>query len=231
MVGKRHARWLAGGLLLVALLAWRATGAHRVRVPGPPSAAGGAGQPVPGITVPRHGDLLKARRRPSDKPVQRAIVIAPKRREADTWFDKGMDALSAGRTSEAITAFQRAARLEPDWARAHHNLGFAYGQAGRHEEAAGSYRLAILLDPSEPETHNNLGGVYLKLDRYEDAVKEFQQAITLKPEHAEAHLNLGLAYLLLDDVERAQEASAALARLNRGMAEELQGLIRQAKSR
>ena len=125
----------------------------------------------------------------------------------------------------------RQLRVEPVGARAHHILGFAYGQAGRHEEATGSYRLAILLDPSEPETHNNLGGVYVKLDRYEEAVKEFQQAITLKPEHAEAHLNLGLAYLLLDDVERAQEASAALARLNRRMAEELQGLIRQAKSR
>jgi len=230
MAGKRHARWLAGGLLLVALLAWRAAGAHRARAPGPPSAAGGAGRPVPGVTVPRPGDSLKARR-PSDKPVQRAIVVAPKRREADTWFDKGMTALSAGRTSEAITAFQRAARLEPDWARAHHNLGFAYDKAGRYEEAAGSYRLAMLLDPSEPETRNNLGGVYVKLDRYEEAVKEFQQAIALKPAHAEAHLNLGIAYLLLGDADRAQETAATLARLNRGLADELDGLIRQARGR
>jgi len=195
--------------------------------------AGGPLQPAPPgrrEVAPSASQALKARR-PSDKPVQRAIVVAPKPREADTWFDKGMAALSAGRSDEAIAAFQQAARREPDWARAHHNLGFAYDQAGRHEEAAGSYRLALLLDPSEPETHNNLGSVYVKLDRYQDAVTEFQQAIALKPEHAEAHLNLGIAYLLLGDAGRAGETAAKLARINRAMAEELQGLIRRAETR
>lgn len=220
-VRSRRALWFGAGVVAAGIVAWQLT-SRPSRAPRPAHSARQG-------TAPAVSQALKARR-PSDKPVQRAIVVAPQQREADTWFGKGTVALSAGRTDEAIAAFQKATRLEPDWARAHHNLGFAYDKAGRHEEAAGSYRLAVLLDPSEPETHNSLGGVYVKLDRYEEAVKEFQQAIALKPAHAEAHLNLGIAYLLLGDAERAQDTAARLARLSRGMADELERLIRQAKS-
>ena len=223
MARDRRTLWFGGAGVLVAGVVALQLSQRPSHPPGPASSMRQGAAPATNraLTV----------RRPSNQPMQRAIVVAPQQREADIWFGKGTAALSAGRTDEAIAAFQKATRLEPDWARAHHNLGFAYDKAGRDEEAAGSYRLAILLDPSEPETHNNLGGVYVKLDRYEDAVKEFQQAIALKREHAEAHLNLGIAYLLLGDADRAQDTAAKLARLNRAMAEELERLIRQAEAR
>jgi Flp pilus assembly protein TadD len=169
---------------------------------------------------------LPAARRPA-RPAPRIRVVPPKSRDADTWFHTGLSYLNAGNYEGAMDAFLQATQLEPDWARAHHNLGFAYDQLRRYEEAIASYKVAILLDSDEPETHNNLGSVYVKQDRHEDAVNAFRRAIELNPDHAEAHLNLGIAYLLLGRPDDARAVHRALTQLDRKMAEELGAFIEQ----
>jgi tetratricopeptide (TPR) repeat protein len=49
---------------------------------------------------------------------------------------------------EAITHFQHAIDLNPDYAMAHSNLGLAFYTQGRLELAAHSFRTAIRVDPS-----------------------------------------------------------------------------------
>jgi len=221
-----RATWLAlGGCAVIgALLALRVFQADR----GPTAVAPWPEGAIEGDGARRRVDGRPTTRLPS-RPVQRIRVVAPKPRDADTWFNRGMSLLNAGSYEEAIDAFQQATSLEPDWARAHHNLGYAYEKAGRYADAVASYKVAVLLDPKEPETHNNLGSAYVKLDRYEEAVGEFQQAIGLNPDHAEAYLNLGIAQLLLRRPDGARQTHEALARLDPDMAQELWGLIQQSE--
>ena len=233
MARESNVTWLVvGGLAALGLLVLRPVRVDRgVTFPEPPTAGkilpGRAVPPTAEKAVPRTAAPLTGRRRARSAP--RIRVSPPPSRDADTWFTTGLACLNAGNSEGAIDAFLQATRLEPDWARAHHNLGFAYDQAGRYGEAVAAYKVAILLDPDEPETRNNLGSVYVKLDRYEEAVTEFRSAIDLQPDHAEAHLNLGLAYLLLHRLDDARDTHRALAALNPRMADELERFIQQAQ--
>jgi tetratricopeptide (TPR) repeat protein len=41
----------------------------------------------------------------------------------------------------------RSIRIDPDYAKAHNNLGNAYGKSGKYKEAIKSFKQAIRLDP------------------------------------------------------------------------------------
>jgi Flp pilus assembly protein TadD len=48
--------------------------------------------------------------------------------------------------AEAIPEFERAIKLDPDYATARYNLGVAYLQTGRKQDAAGQQKALIKLD-------------------------------------------------------------------------------------
>ncbi len=101
-----------------------------------------------------------------------------------------------GRMSDAIAESQAALRLEPGYADAHNNLGFALEQQGRAPEALAQYAEALRLDPNLAEAHSNLGDMwYATPGRMSDAIAEYRRAILLKPALPEAHNNLGNAWL------------------------------------
>jgi tetratricopeptide (TPR) repeat protein len=104
---------------------------------------------------------------------------------------------------DSLQALQTAARLLPDDAGAHNNLGNAYGRLGRLDEAVANYRHALLLSPQFAEAHNNLGHALLDLQLPNEAALSFRRAIELKAGYAEAHDNLGSAMLELRHPEEA----------------------------
>jgi Flp pilus assembly protein TadD len=57
---------------------------------------------------------------------------------------------------EAIRQYQEALRLNPGYALAHNNLGYALGQKGQLDEAIRQYQKAISLDPGCALAHTNL---------------------------------------------------------------------------
>ena len=82
--------------------------------------------------------------------------------------------------------------LNPDFAKAHYNLGNTLKElGGRLDDALASYTQAIALNPDFAEAHNNLGNTLKELGRLDDALASYTQAITLNPDFAEAHNNLG----------------------------------------
>ena len=55
---------------------------------------------------------------------------------------------SAGRTDDAIAAYQRAIELKPSFAY-YNNLGGIYGRANKIEDATAAYQKAAEIDPIE----------------------------------------------------------------------------------
>jgi protein O-GlcNAc transferase len=111
------------------------------------------------------------------------------------------------RPADALTSYNKAIALKPDFADAHYNRGNMLNALKRPEEAIASYDKTIALKPENAEAHNNRGAVLNNLKRYEEALASFDKAIALKPDDAEAHNNRGAA---LNALKRHPEALASV---------------------
>ena len=102
------------------------------------------------------------------KPAVESVRQSPppkkvQREEAKTYYSQGVKHGRAKRFDEAITAFQQAIQLKPDYADAHFGLGHAYADAGRWQEAVEAYEQVLRFDPKDDEAAYQLGVAYSKL--------------------------------------------------------------------
>ena len=93
------------------------------------------------------------------------------------------NALAAeGKNEEAISHYKMAIKLNPDYAKAHYNLGIALVAEGKNEEAISHYKMAIKLSPDFAVAHNNLGIALVAEGKNEEAISHYKMAIKLKPD-------------------------------------------------
>ncbi len=104
---------------------------------------------------------------------------------------------------EAIPALRQTAKLLPNYAAGHNNLGAALQRIGQFAEAEASCRQALAINPDFAEAHNNLGNVLLALGQLDEAVVSYREALKIKPDYADAHSNLGAALLALGQIDEA----------------------------
>ena len=83
-----------------------------------------------------------------------------------------------GQTDAAISQYQQAVRLRPDFAEAHYNLGNALLRLGQVEQAILHYQAAIKLRPNDATFLNNLAWVRATCSqaRFRDAQEAVQLA-------------------------------------------------------
>lgn len=123
---------------------------------------------------------------------------------------EGGRAWSAGQIEAAAAAFAQAARLAPDNAQAHSNLGVALRRLGRVEAAVASYRRALALTPDDPALHSNLGNALRALGRLAEAEAHLARAAAARPDDRSFAYNLAL---VIRDRRRQAEARQRLAHL------------------
>ena len=76
------------------------------------------------------------------------------RREAEHWFEKGLDLEQTGApVNEVIAAYQKAAEIDPTSAGALVNLGTVYFNARDWRQAEQFYRKAVDVDPNYALAH------------------------------------------------------------------------------
>jgi tetratricopeptide (TPR) repeat protein len=162
---------------------------------------------------------------PDRKPDRAAQV-----REAEAWFQKGLDLEETGAPVEqAVAAYEKAVELNPGAAGAWVNLGTIHYRARRFAAAETNYLRAIEADAAYPLAEFNLGNLYDEQGRTREALLHYRRALQLNPNYADAHFNLALlcerngetmkavthwkAYLKLDSV--GQWAEIARRQLDR----------------
>ena len=122
---------------------------------------------------------------------------------AEWHCDFGAILVRQGQVQQAISHYEHALRLKPDFALAHYDLGVALMEQGRPEQAIGQYEQALRIKPDYAEAQHNLGVVLMSKGKLQEAIGHYEQALRIKSDYTEAHNNLGVALAQQDKLQEA----------------------------
>jgi Flp pilus assembly protein TadD len=106
---------------------------------------------------------------------------------------------------EATKAFRQAILINPNYDKAHNNLGIALMNSGQDAEAEREFNRALQINPKSTEAITNLALIAQKLGNKDQAKTQLLRVIQMSPKNAEAHYNLASLYEEEGEVNRAVE--------------------------
>jgi tetratricopeptide (TPR) repeat protein len=127
-----------------------------------------------------------------EKNLSKTIVA---RREAERWFEKGLELEQTGApVEEIIAAYTKACAIDPNSAGSLVNLGTVYFNLRDWRRAEQHYRKALEVDPEYALAHFNLGNLFDERGNRNHALTHYLAAVRIHPGYADAHYNLALLY-------------------------------------
>jgi superkiller protein 3 len=92
---------------------------------------------------------------------------------------------------EAVAAFRKAVKLDPNYAQTHYNLGLVLRAQRKSHEAIAEYCKVLEIDPTHIDAHLELGAILCDdLRDYDSAAAHIRKAIEIEPKSALAYHNL-----------------------------------------
>jgi Tfp pilus assembly protein PilF/peroxiredoxin len=116
----------------------------------------------------------------------------------------GRDLLDQGLETQAVVAFEEAARGKPS-ASVLYRLGGLLVKTGQTARAKSAYERALILQPDLSEANNDLGTLLAESGDIPAAIERFRAALAAAPEYPDALNNLGYALLLTGRPDEARE--------------------------
>jgi tetratricopeptide (TPR) repeat protein len=92
---------------------------------------------------------------------------------------------------EAITAYQKAAALQPKNPEPHLSAGLLLEKQNRFADAEEEYKQALALDPASSDAMTGLANLYMRGHRFSDAEAILRKLVASSPNDAAAHTQLG----------------------------------------
>jgi Flp pilus assembly protein TadD len=147
-----------------------------------------------------------------------ARVAADDRASAYQAFLEGRRLESSGEVDQAISALERAARLDPTAGYALAELAQLYARLERADDARDAAERAIAVEPGQPEAHWVLGMLDMALAGSQGetgspdrevmvrAIDHFRKALPARPFDTSVHITLGRLYLQTGQPNEAVEA-------------------------
>jgi tetratricopeptide (TPR) repeat protein len=147
---------------------------------------------------------------------------------AETYYDRGKSYDDKGDYDRAITNYDKAIGLDPQYKEAYLNRGVDYGNKGDYHRKIVDETKAIELWPQYAAAYVDRGNAYDDKGDHDRAIADYDKAIKLDPQDAMAYMDRGGAYGNKGDYDReiADETEAielkpqepAKAYYNRGVA-------------
>lgn len=121
----------------------------------------------------------------------------------------GVDEQFAGKFQEAFESFQKAAQLDPDFARAYTGMAAMAQNLGRPEDAVKYMKLAMQHEDrmTERERYRDRGLYYLTTGDWQNCVQEYTQLVARYPADRVGQNNLATCYTQLRNAPKALEAA------------------------
>jgi tetratricopeptide (TPR) repeat protein len=140
-------------------------------------------------------------------PESREIVRQFNARDAETFYQAGLDLLKKGQAQPAIAPLRKAVNLDPEHFQARLQLGDALLAEGKHTAAAEVYREAVALRPDVPDARVALADAQIKSGDVHAAEATLREGLAQQPDSPELCYTLGL---LLEQLDRSDEAAPLL---------------------
>ena len=143
-----------------------------------------AAPPLPKLTPQERGDVFMARK------MYREAVDAYKegpQNSAVVWDKIGIAWHQMGDLNAARKAYERAAKLDKNYADPVNNLGTIYYAEKHFRTAISRYRKAIALSPESAAFWSNLGTAYFARGKFEEMSQAYAKALELDQDVFERH--------------------------------------------
>jgi tetratricopeptide (TPR) repeat protein len=118
------------------------------------------------------------------------------------YFFKGINYLEMKDTPNAISSFQTAITVAPDYFDAHMNLGILYA-AKKDKKALLYYQNALKIKDNSIEVIYAIGKFYQDIDSFDKAITEYNKILSQLPDHKSTNYNMGYISFLKGDFNRA----------------------------
>ena len=99
-----------------------------------------------------------------------------------------------GRTAEAVSHYEMAVKLRPNYVEALNNLGNSYMVLGRKQDALNAYQTAVKYVPTYVDAYVNIGFVLMGAGHPTEGLAAYEQACKLSPASPGTQINLANAY-------------------------------------
>ena len=93
---------------------------------------------------------------------------------------------------DAIHWLTKATAVNPEFAPAYNQLGYAYRFVNRFEEAEKTFAAYTRLIPDDPNPYDSYGELLLKMGRFDDAVAQYRKALAVNPRFANSFAGMAL---------------------------------------
>lgn len=133
-----------------------------------------------------------------DKDYQRAAHLIEKAFQSNPanagyFVNHGIALKELGQLEAAITSYDRAIALVPNYAAAYYSRGNAQKSLHQLDAAIASYDKALALQPTDVLAHINRGMTLEVLKQWDAAIASYDKALALAPNLPDAHYNRGNA--------------------------------------
>ncbi len=129
----------------------------------------------------------------------------------DAFFDLGGFLWEKGLGEQAISAYDTALRLKPDYAAAYCNRGSIHYALDNHAAAIQDYNKAIRLQPERVEGYFNRAVTKFQLQEYADAIRDYDEVLARKADYADAYVGRAHAKFAMHQyVEATRDYDEAL---------------------
>ena len=127
-----------------------------------------------------------------------------KQREAEAWFELGLEMERTGATREQIVdAYQKAIEADPNSVGALVNLGTVHYNSKEWPQAERLYRLALGVDDGYALAHFNLGNLLDERGQRAEALLHYENALRMNANYADAHYNIALLHQAMNQPLKA----------------------------
>lgn len=174
--------------LLAAIVLLSTVAAAKQDAPSPPTPA----PPHKEITLEQHADIFMARKSYADAAdyYYRALKKGEFKDPA-LWNKLGIAFQQEDKFHNARQAYNKATRVDPNFADGWNNLGTVYYMEKKYKKSVPNYQQAIKLKSDTGAFHMNLGTSFYHLKKFDQAVAEYRTALEIDPKVAVQQSPLG----------------------------------------
>ena len=137
----------------------------------------------------------------NSNPPPYASELSDNELAAHAFFSIGCLLAEGGKAEKALSAYDTAIRLQPNYAEVYNNRGNIKSRLGSRDAALDDYDKAIRLNPNFAEAYSNRGAAKFRLDENASALADLNEAIRLQPNFMNAYVNSGIVKLGLNDID------------------------------